>query len=131
MSVPRYWRGIKYHYRLIGSECLSCGKRYYPPRKVCPICHSRNLRDVKLPERGKVLTFTVIRVPPRGYEKYAPYVIAIVELIDGTRVLAQLTDIEPEEVNIGIEVEAVLRKICENGEEGIIQYGIKFRPVFT
>jgi len=131
MSVPRYWRERVYRYRLVGTECLSCGRRYYPPRRVCPVCHSRNLVEVKLPERGVVVTYTIIRSPPRGYEKYAPYAIAVVELLDGTKVLAQLTDIDLSEVKIGMEVEAVFRKIREDGEEGIIEYGVKFRPRLT
>ncbi len=127
-SVPRYWRERKYRYRLVGSKCVKCGKTFYPPRPVCQGCGSREMEEIKLPEEGKVLTYTVIRSPPAGFELKAPYVIAIVELDDDTRVLAQLTDVEPEEVSIGMRVKAVLRRIREQSPTGIIEYGIKFAP---
>lgn len=130
MSVPRYWREIKYHYRLIGSECPRCYRRFYPPKIVCPICGFKGLREVSLPRRGRVLSYTIIRVPPKGFEKYAPYPVAIIELEDGTRVIAQLTDVKSfDDIKIGMEVEAVFRKYREVGHEGIIEYGIKFRPL--
>jgi uncharacterized OB-fold protein len=83
-----------------------------------------------LPERGKILTFTVIRNPPRGFEKMAPFILGIIELEDGARLTTQITDAMPQEVIIGMPVEAVFRKVSEDGDSGIIQYAIKFRPVF-
>jgi len=56
-----------------------------------------------------------------------PYPIAIVELDEGLRIMAQLTECDPEEVKIGMEVEATLRKVYE--DEDVIRYGIKFKPV--
>ncbi len=129
MSVPSYWRESKYRYRLIGSVCLSCGRRFYPPRKVCPVCHSHEMQEIKLPERGRIVSYTIIHYPPEGYEKCAPYAVAVIELSDGTRVLGQLTDVDISEVKTGMEVEAVFRRITEEGKDGIIEYGIKFRPV--
>jgi len=127
-SVPRIWRERIYKYRLIASKCKKCGKTYYPPRKVCVKCKSTEMELVQLPREGKVVNYTVIYYPPRGFEQEAPYVVGVVELKDGTRVLAQIVDVKPEEVNIGMEVEATFRKLREQGEEGIIEYGIKFRP---
>lgn len=128
-SVPRYWRERRYRYRLIGSECKECGKRYYPPRKVCLSCGSRELTEVKLVETGRVLSYTVIRVPPREFQEYAPYIIALIELDDGTKLLSQLTDVSPEEIRTGIRVIATFRKVKEQSEDGIIEYGIKFKPI--
>ncbi len=127
-SVPRVWRERGIKYRLIGGRCNSCGKVFYPYRRFCPRCGSEDIRKVELPRQGRVLYFTVIRTPPLGFEKYAPYVVAIVELADGARVIAQLTDVDLSAVKEGIEVEAVFRKYREQGEDGIIEYGIKFRP---
>ncbi|MCD6408836.1 MAG: OB-fold domain-containing protein, partial [Candidatus Verstraetearchaeota archaeon] len=50
---------------------------------------------------------------------------------DGSSILSQLTDCSPEEVEIGMPVEAVFRKVREDGETGIIMYGLKFRPVLS
>ena len=128
MSVPRYWREIKYRYRLIGGMCAACGAAFFPRRAVCPRCGSRDLQEQKLRERGSVVSWTVIRNPPTGYEKYAPYVVALIELDDGVRVLSQVVDVEAEEMETGMRVEATFRRIREDGSSGIIEYGYKFRP---
>jgi len=77
-----------------------------------------------------LLTFTVVRNPPRGFEKMAPFVLGIIELEDGSRLMTQITDVMPGEVTIGMPLEAVLRKVSEDGDSGIIEYAIKFRPTF-
>ena len=128
-SVPRVWRELKYKYRLIGSKCLKCGAVVYPPRMVCPKCSSNRMAEEKLPETGKVLSYTVIRYAPRGFERQVPYVVALIELDNGTRLISQLTDVKPEDVKCGMRVEAVFRKLREQGPSGIIEYGIKFRPL--
>lgn len=130
-SVPRVWRERIVKYRLLGSKCADCGKISYPPRRACPRCGSTNLKEISLLKRGKVLSYTVIRAPPQGYLKYSPYIIALIELENGARILAQLTDVNPDEVKSGMIVEAVFRRYREQGEDGIIEYGIKFRPPIT
>lgn len=129
MSVPRYWRETRYRYRLIGERCPGCGAVYFPRNAVCLECGNRDLVECNLGEVGAVLTWTVIRNPPEGFEKYAPYVVALVELDDGVRVLSQIVDVEPEEVETGMRVEAAFRRVREDGDSGIIEYGYKFRPV--
>jgi len=128
-SVPRAWRERIRKYRLLGGRCSSCGSVVYPHRAVCPYCGHEQLEAVELPRRGRVLTYTVIRHPPRGFEGQSPYVIAVVELEGGARMLAQLTDVNPEDVRIGMEVEAVFRRYREQSSDGIIEYGMKFRPL--
>lgn len=128
MPEIKDWRNRVERYRLVGSICNKCGKRYYPKRAICRVCGSRDLSDIQLPERGKLVTYTIIRVPPEKYKRYAPYVVGVVELEDGTRIMAQITDVELENVKIGMELEVTLRKLYEYGEEGHIVYGIKFRP---
>jgi hypothetical protein len=71
----------------------------------------------------------VIRNAPFGYEKYAPYVVALIELDDGLRILSQIVDVELNEVKTGLRVEAVFRRVKEDGSSGILQYGYKFRPI--
>jgi hypothetical protein len=66
---------------------------------------------------------------PEGYDEYVPYAVALVKLQEGPLVTAQLTDIAPDEVEIGMPVEMVTRKVREFGEDGVIVYGYKFRPV--
>lgn len=129
MSVPRYWREIPERTRFEGAMCKKCGHTAYPPRGRCDKCGGEEFVSYKLPERGKLLSFSVVRNPPKGFEKLAPFLLGIVELEDGTRVTSQITDAGIKEVSIGMPMEAVFRKISEDGDAGIIQYALKFRPV--
>jgi len=78
---------------------------------------------------GEVYTFSTMYNVPKGFEEQAPYTIAIIKLDEGPMVTAQLTDVNHDEVRIGMRVEMVTRKLKEDGREGQIIYGYKFRPV--
>jgi uncharacterized OB-fold protein len=77
---------------------------------------------------GEIYSYTTIYDAPAGFEKYAPYTVALIKLEEGPLVTAQLTDVNPEHVGIGMPVEMVTRKLRTDGEEGMIVYGYKFRP---
>jgi uncharacterized OB-fold protein len=66
---------------------------------------------------------------PAGFTEYAPYPVALVRLDEGPLVACQLTDIQPDALRIGMDVEMVTRKLSEDGHDGIVLYGYKFRPV--
>lgn len=80
---------------------------------------------------GEVYSFSTMYNVPKGFEDQKPYTIALIRLDDGPMVTAQLTDINHEDVKIGMRVEMVTRKIREDGPEGQIIYGYKFRPLLT
>ena len=82
---------------------------------------------------GTIFTYTKLSDPnavPKGFEFNAPYYIAIIELKEGPRITAQLTDMGDEKPTIGMKGEMVTRKLRVEGdsESGIIVYGYKFRP---
>jgi len=129
VRVPRYWRNKSFRYRLLGWRCISCGAFHHFKPLVCKRCGSREFREVELPKTGKLLAYTIVKIPPKDFKDKAPYLIGLIELDDGTRILAQLTDFSQDELKEGARVEAVLRKIREDGESGIIEYGYKFRPL--
>ena len=129
-AVPHYWRGFKERYGLVGSVCEHCNKYFFPSRLICPECRRRGkMKEYKFSGKGKVYSFTVIRTPPTGFELYVPYIMAIVELEEGARVVSQLVDCKPDEVKIGMPVEVCFRKIREENKSGLVLYGFKFRPV--
>lgn len=128
MKVPRYWREADRRYRLEGVECEECGQKFIGPREVCPNCHSREFKEIKLNRVGKIISYTVIRSAPERYEDLTPYVVGIIELEDDLRIMGQITDAEPDEVEINDEIEFVFRKVKEESKAGIINYGYKFRP---
>ena len=128
MSVPRFWREIPHKYRLLGSKCRSCGAVYHPRRPTCPRCGSRDMEEIVLSGRGRLLAYTVIRRPPSDLEEFRPYIVGLIELEEGVKVLGQIVDCGPEDLRPGLEVEATLRRIRAHGSSGVIEYGYKFRP---
>jgi uncharacterized OB-fold protein len=78
---------------------------------------------------GEVYSFTTMYNAPQGFDEQKPYTVALVKLDDGPMVTAQLTDVDHDQVNIGMRVEMVTRKLREDGSEGQIVYGYKFRPL--
>lgn len=129
MTTPsRYWREIPQRYRLEANKCKSCGIIFFPPRLICPECKKRELIDTQLEEKGKVLSFTIIRVPPHQFVDQAPYAVGIVELDDGVKLTGQIVDCDFEDIKIGQRVKIEFRKVFDEGEAGILCYGYKFVP---
>jgi len=76
-----------------------------------------------------VYSFSTVYDAPEGHTEYRPYTLALIRLDEGPLVTAQLTDVDAEDVHLGMPVEMVTRRIKEEGENGLIVYGYKFRPV--
>ena len=130
MGIAQNWRIKNQRYSLVGEVCDDCGNKIFPPRDVCPHCAQPAQTPFQFSGRGEVFSHTTVYNPPVGYEEFAPYTVALVKLEEGPLITAQLTDTQPEEVSIGQPVEMVTRKIREDGPEGLIIYGYKFRPKF-
>jgi hypothetical protein len=108
-------------------KCTKCGYIAFPPRSICPECQAREFEATVLPDHGKIVTYTVIRVAPTQFTDEAPYAIAVVELGD-TRVLCQVTDCDLDSMAIGDDVKIEFRRIQAEGQAGILHYGYKAVP---
>ena len=129
VEIARHWRLKPQRYQLVGEVCPQCNGKIFPPRDVCPYCADDEKQpDFQFSGRGEVYSYTTIHNPPEGFEEMAPYTVALVKLEEGPLVTAQLTDVNNDEVEIGLPVEMVTRKLQTQGEEGLIIYGYKFRP---
>lgn len=128
METSRHWRLKDQRYALVGEECDNCGTKLFPPRDVCLECEAPAKELFTFTGLGEVYSYTTIYDAPAGFEQYAPYTVALVKLDEGPLLTAQLTDIDPDSVEIGLPVEMVTRKLRSDGEEGMIVYGYKFRP---
>lgn len=125
MISPKYHREKPQRYRLEAGKCKQCGSIYFPPRLICPKCKLKNFETVQLNREGKILTFTIIRVAPDKFSKETPYVVVIIELNDGVKITAQVTDCDIDKVEIGAKVKIVFRKIQDEGKWGLHCYGYK------
>ncbi len=115
---------------LIGGKCKDCGDICFPKRILCDACESEEpLEDVLIGEKGILDTYTVVRM---GYPNFdIPYIMAIVTLpeSDDLIVVAQLEDIEPEEVKIGMPLQITTGKIKSDFSTGKDVIAYKYRPV--
>ena len=129
VEIARHWRLKAQRYQLIGEVCPNCNEKIFPPRDVCPHCAEEATQPpFQFSGQGEVYSYTTVHNPPEGYEESAPYTVALVKLAEGPLITAQLTDVANNEVQIGMLVEMVTRKLRTQGDEGLIIYGYKFRP---
>ena len=128
MPSPRYWREIPNRYRLEAARCSGCGKVIFPARRVCPACRGHDLEKTVISPRGRVVTSTVIHVPPGDLLMQAPYAMALVETPEGARLMAQVVDCDPAAVQPGMELKLEFRLIRREGHGGILCYGHKGVP---
>jgi len=129
-SPARAWREFPPRYRLEAERCTGCGNILYPARAICTKCKGTDFETTILPREGKVVTYTVVRVPPAGFTDQTPLSIALVELTNGARMMVQITDVEdPDTLAIGMPVRLEFRRISSDGEAGVISYGHKAVPV--
>ncbi len=87
LTYAEYEEGLS-RGKLLGLRCLSCGKITCHPMPVCQWCGSRTMERVELSGEGELLTFTVIRVAPEGFE--APYIPCLVRAIEGPILIGRL-----------------------------------------
>ncbi len=129
MIAPRIWREMPQRYRYEAGKCKKCGKVFFPPRLICNACKSREFESVNLDRNGKLLTYTIIRVPPSQFKDESPYAMGIVELNGGGRINTQIVDCDFEDIKIGMPLRLEFRRIQAEGEAGVIGYGYKCVPV--
>ncbi len=131
MEISRHWRLKTQRYGLVGEVCPHCQAKIFPPRDVCPECAGEAKTLYTFSGKGEVYSYTTMYDAPEGYEALTPYTVALVKLEEGPMVSAQLTDVDNDQVEIGMPVEMVTRKLREDGEGGMLVYGYKFRPILT
>ena len=114
-TVP-YWEAAARH-ELALPCCDDCGLVFFPPREFCPGCWSGELSWRPMGGSGTLWTFTEVHVPfyDDAWVEDVPYVVAVVELDEGPRMLADLVELDMERLSIGDRVEAVF----EDRPEGV------------
>ena len=105
MEIPRHWRLKQQRYALVGETCPHCQTKLFPPRDVCPSCGGEAKTPYTFSGKGKVYSYTVMTDAPAGYQEQAPYTVALVQLDEGPMIIAQLTDLGEQPVEIGMPVE--------------------------
>ena len=99
-----WFEGARAH-RLLIQHCTSCGTLRHPPLPACGVCGSLDWDTVESSGRGTVYSYVVVHYPQVPAFEY-PLPIGLVELEEGTRVVANLGGVEPEDVTVGMAVRA-------------------------
>ena len=110
-----FWDSLKAHAIQL-QRCPACDRFIYYPRAVCPSCLSAELEWRPVSGRGVVHAFTIPhRHPNRAFGAEVPYVVVLVELEDGVRIMSNLIEVEPtpEAVQVGMPVEIVYDDVTE------------------
>ena len=106
-----FWEGCKAHELRI-QRCGGCKALRHPPGPACPACGELEPEYVVASGLGDVYSYVVHHHPPVP-GKELPFVIALVELEEGVRMVAELVDTPPEEVRIGLPVRAGFVRVDE------------------
>lgn len=98
-----FWNGLREN-KLLIQRCGGCGQLRHPPRPMCPNCRSLDWDTVESSGRGSVYSYVMPHEPRFPFFDY-PYVVALVELEEGVRLVSNLTDIAPADVTVGMPVQ--------------------------
>ncbi|MGE0152033.1 MAG: Zn-ribbon domain-containing OB-fold protein [Reyranellaceae bacterium] len=103
LTAP-YWEGARQG-RLLIQRCLSCGQRWHPPAPFCPACQSDRYAWEAVSGRGTVFSFTVVHHAAHvAVAGKVPYLVALVELEEGVRLVANIRNCPMQDVSIGMKV---------------------------
>ncbi len=123
-SVPAMWRNHQQNLAFIGSRCTACGTPQYPKQRVCVHCKAKDqMEDYSFSDKtARIATYTVdyLTVSPDP-----PTVFVVVDFEGGGRIICEMTDTDPAQLDIGMEVEMTFRRLYE--AEGIHNYAWKAR----
>ncbi len=120
-----YWAAAA-RQELVMPHCTQCDRVFFPIAPVCPFCFAADPDWKKVSGRGRVSSFVIFQQAFFAFFKNRlPYAVVQVELDEGPRINANLFDMKPEEVRIGLPVEVTFEKV--NDEITLPQ----FRPLVS
>ena len=91
--------------RLLIQRCNACGHQQFYPRALCTACSSPEVALVEAAGSGRVKSFTIIRrAVTEAYADDVPYVVALIELVEGPTMMSNIVECEAEDVFIGMSV---------------------------
>jgi len=99
-----YWEAAR-NGELVLQRCTECGAARFYPRSRCPECWADATEWFAASGRGSVYSYTVVhRAPAPAFRDAVPYVVGLIELAEGPRMLSNVVCEDPESVGIGDRV---------------------------
>ncbi|HVW90543.1 MAG TPA: Zn-ribbon domain-containing OB-fold protein [Gaiellaceae bacterium] len=94
--------------RMVIQHCDACDGAIFPPRPLCPACWSDSVSWREVSGRARVESFSVVhRAPNETFAADVPYVVALVLLDEGPRMMTNIVGCDPDDVAIDMRVRAV------------------------
>ena len=118
-----YWEAAR-RGELCLPRCTACDAFFFYPRPFCPTCHGTDIEWRQVSGRGRLHTYLINHRPAPGFQQEAPYVIAIVELEEGPRMMSNLVGVEPTPEALPLDLPLTV-EFAERGEWKVPV----FRPV--
>jgi uncharacterized protein len=113
-----YWEGLTQGELRI-QRCSSCSKAVFYPRSICPHCFADQLSWIVASGKGTIYSYTVAHQAFGAFAADIPFVIAIVELEEGVRMMTRVINAPRERVAVGAAVEVTFESV---GEELTLPY---------
>ncbi|WP_249593884.1 OB-fold domain-containing protein [Peribacillus frigoritolerans] len=123
-SVPAMYRNYDQNLGFFGSKCLKCGTPQYPKQRVCIECQALDQME-PYQFMNKKATIVTYAVDYLAATPAPPAMMAVIDFEGGGRIISELTDCDPKEIEIGMEVNMSFRRLYEAG--GIHNYFWKAR----
>lgn len=120
-----FWNGLRENTLLI-QRCTGCQALRHPARPMCPRCNSLDWDTVESTGRGTVYSYVMPQHPAMPLMEY-PYIVALVELDEGVRLVSNLCDIAPVDVEVGMPVEVFYQTFDTLDGKTLVLH--QFRPV--
>jgi 3-hydroxy-3-methylglutaryl CoA synthase len=127
MALAEVWRYRNFYFRFYGVKCTKCGHIMLPHPNFCIYCQADEKFFEQVPmadAKGKLITYSM-DVRSRAIDP--PNVLAVVTFDGGGRFFSQMTDRDPDNIEVGMEMEVTFRRIHD--ALGIHNYFWKCRPV--
>ncbi len=103
MDNAFYFEEAKQH-RLMIQRCTGCGRLRHPPTAACAHCGALGWEAIESAGRGTLFSYTIVNAPV--VPPFKPgYVVGVVELEEGVRVVAEIVDVDSAAVHIGMPLE--------------------------
>ena len=108
-----YWDGARTE-KVLFQQCRVCGTNWHPPMPICPQCHSSEIDWLPAGGGGTVYSYTIVHHATHpAFADKVPYVVAVVELDEGPRIVTNIKNCAVEDVRGGMHVSIYFEDVAE------------------
>jgi uncharacterized protein len=124
-ETREFWDGCRNH-QLLVQKCVKCHSTQYPPLPMCSNCQSAVSNWIPSNGRGRIYSWIVIHTPIiEAFQEDVPFVVGLVDLEGGGRIVTNIMDCPPNEMKADMEVEVIF---VDMNNEWTLPY---FKPVHS